>query len=178
MSDVLRPTDYTRKSYTLPSDAYQKYQSATGATLDNNTGLLTISSSQYSNLQPLSFNIGGISYNLSPNGQIWPRSLNTYIGGNAGSIYLIVNDLGSPSGQGLDFIDGQTLLYAFYVYSLSVNAYFGCLFQSAVLQCFRHPQRTCWVCYYPVYQCNNQLRLSSLCALVRLPLFLSCLRTV
>ena len=110
MSDVLRPTDYTHKSYTLPLDAYQTYQSATGATLDSTTGLLTISSSQYSSMQPLSFNIGGTSYNLSPNGQIWPRSLNTYIGGNAGSIYLIVNDLGSPSGEGLDFIDGQTFL--------------------------------------------------------------------
>jgi hypothetical protein len=35
--------------------------------------------------------------------------LNTFIGGTASSIYLIVADVGSPSGSGLDFILGQTL---------------------------------------------------------------------
>ncbi|TFK35981.1 hypothetical protein BDQ12DRAFT_610642, partial [Crucibulum laeve] len=36
------------------------------------------------------------------------------IGGTAGSIYLIVADLGSPSGEGLDFINGMTFLERFY----------------------------------------------------------------
>ena len=54
--------------------------------------------------------IGKESYNLTPNGQIWPRSLNTAIGGTSDSIYLIVNDIGSPSEEGFSFINGYTFL--------------------------------------------------------------------
>ena len=42
------------------------------------------------------------------------RALNTAIGGNANSVYLIVNSLGTPSGEGLDFINGMTFLERFY----------------------------------------------------------------
>ena len=52
------------------------------------------------------------------------RSLNTVIGGNADSIYLIVSDLGGPSGEGLDFINGQSFLERFYsVYGKSFNVF-------------------------------------------------------
>ena len=102
----------------VPTDAFRKYESATGGTLDITTGLLTITSSQYSRLKTLSFKIGGTSYDLSPNAQIWPRSLNTAIGGSANSIYLVVGDIGSPSGSGLDFIDGYTFLYMFFRFSV------------------------------------------------------------
>jgi hypothetical protein len=51
---------------------------------------------------------------LTPNGQIWPRNLNADIGGVSGDIYLIVGDIGSDSGSGLDFINGQTFLERFY----------------------------------------------------------------
>ncbi|KAG8219573.1 aspartic proteinase [Butyriboletus roseoflavus] len=98
----------------LASNAYSAYESATGATYDRNTGLLMFTTAQYDALQNLNFNIGSVTYALTPNGQIWPRALNTYIGGTSGSIYSIVNDLGSPSGQGLDFIDGQSFLERFY----------------------------------------------------------------
>ncbi|KAF8140531.1 aspartic peptidase domain-containing protein [Boletus edulis] len=98
----------------LASNAYTKYQSATGATLDRTTGLLKLTTTQYDALQNLNFNVGAVTYALTPNGQIWPRSLNTYIGGTTGSIYSIVNNLGSPSGQGLDFINGQSFLERFY----------------------------------------------------------------
>ena len=54
------------------------------------------------------------TFELTANAQLWPRSLNTNIGGTAGRIYLIVNDLGSNSGEGLDFINGQTFLERFY----------------------------------------------------------------
>ena len=55
-----------------------------------------------------------VTFGLTPNGQIWPRALNADIGGVAGSIYLIVNDIGTNSGSGLDFINGQTFLERFY----------------------------------------------------------------
>ena len=51
---------------------------------------------------------------MIPNAQIWPRSLNTYIGGSTGVIYSIVNTLGTPSGQGQDFTNGQAFLERFY----------------------------------------------------------------
>lgn len=54
------------------------------------------------------------TYTLTPNGQIWPRSLNTYIGGSSNSIYLVVADIGAPSGKGFDFVNGYTFLERFY----------------------------------------------------------------
>jgi len=39
-----------------------KYQSATGATKDSATGLLTTTEAQFTNLQSLHFNIGGVCY--------------------------------------------------------------------------------------------------------------------
>ena len=40
--------------------------------------------------------------------------LNDQIGGTPDFVYLIVSDLGSNSGQGLDFINGMTFLQRFY----------------------------------------------------------------
>jgi hypothetical protein len=78
------------------------------------TGLLTLTASQFENLQSLFFDIGGVQYELTPNAQIWPRSLNSELGGSAGAIYLVVSDLGTQSGQGLDFINGFSFLQRFY----------------------------------------------------------------
>jgi hypothetical protein len=97
--------------FTLLADAFDAYQKATGGVLDGTTGLLKITSKQYSALKPLDFVVGDQTYSLPPNGQILPRALNTQIGGTRGSIYLIVSDLGTPSGQGLDFINGFAFLY-------------------------------------------------------------------
>ena len=77
----------------LASDAFNKYKSMTGGTMDPNTGLLSITQEQYNNLQNLNFNIGGTTFPMTPNAQIWPRTLNTYIGGSVGSIYLIVGNV-------------------------------------------------------------------------------------
>ncbi|KAH9008776.1 aspartic peptidase A1 [Lactarius hengduanensis] len=98
----------------IATDAFNRYKTATGAVLDGTTGLLKITSTQFSNLQSLFFTAGGISFELTANAQIWPRSLNTLIGGTTGSIYLVVNDIGSPTGSGLDFINGYTFLERFY----------------------------------------------------------------
>jgi len=98
----------------LASNAFSKYQSATGAVADRNTGLLRVTSAQFNKLSNLNFIINGVTFALTPNAQLWPRSLNTDIGGVAGDFYLIVNNLGSPSGEGLDFINGQTFLERFY----------------------------------------------------------------
>lgn len=76
------------------------------------TGLLKLTASEFENLQSLFFVIGGVQYELTPNAQIWPRELNSVLGGSEGNIYLVVSDLGTESGQGLDFISTCfTLLY-------------------------------------------------------------------
>ncbi|OJT05192.1 Polyporopepsin [Trametes pubescens] len=98
----------------IASDAFSAYQTATGGVADNNTGLLKITADQFASLESLFFHIGDNTYEFTPNAQIWPRALNTAIGGDADSIYLIVADLGSNSGEGLDFIDGFTFLERFY----------------------------------------------------------------
>ncbi|KAI0354862.1 acid protease [Trametes cingulata] len=98
----------------LATDAFQAYQRATGATMDNATGLLTLTEQQFANLQSLFFTIGGTTFEFTPNAQIWPRALNSTIGGEEGKIYLVAADLGSPSGQGLDFINGFAFLQRFY----------------------------------------------------------------
>ncbi|KAG1826298.1 aspartic peptidase domain-containing protein [Suillus subaureus] len=98
----------------IATNAYSEYQSATGATEDNATGLLRLTTAKYDDLEDLNFNVGSSTYALTPNGQIWPRALNTYIGGSSDYVYLIVNSIGTPSGEGLDFINGYTFLERFY----------------------------------------------------------------
>ncbi|PAV22065.1 aspartic peptidase A1 [Pyrrhoderma noxium] len=98
----------------LATDGFNKYVRATGAVQDNNTGLLRLTTSQFANLQSLFFTTNGVTYELTANAQAWPRSLNSLIGGNSNSVYLIVNDLGSISGEGLDFINGFAFLERFY----------------------------------------------------------------
>ncbi|KAF9031013.1 acid protease [Hymenopellis radicata] len=109
----------------LATDAYDKYVCATGATFDTNTGLLRITPAQFSKLESLFFNIGDKSYELTANAQIWPRSLNTAIGGTADCVYLIVADLGSPSGEGFDFVNGYTFLERFYSVYDTANSRIG-----------------------------------------------------
>lgn len=47
-------------------DAFATYQNSTGAVLDDATGLLTINSTQFDNLQSLFFNIGNVSLSPKP----------------------------------------------------------------------------------------------------------------
>lgn len=50
---------------------------------------------------------GGTTFEFTANAQIWPRALNSAIGGQEGTIYLIASDIGSNSGSGLDFISAS-----------------------------------------------------------------------
>ncbi|KAG6919007.1 hypothetical protein DXG01_009717 [Tephrocybe rancida] len=98
----------------LASDAFARYRTATGAVLDNTTGLLRITAAQFANLKSLFFTINGVTFEFTANAQLWPRSLNTAIGGRANNIYLIVGNLGTPSGEGFDFVNGFAFLERFY----------------------------------------------------------------
>ena len=65
------------------------------------------------------------TYEFTANAQIWPRALNSVIGGKDDAIYLIVADIGTPSGQGLDFINGYAFLERFYTVYDTTNSRFG-----------------------------------------------------
>ena len=65
------------------------------------------------------------TFELTANAQLWPRSLNTVMGGTSSSIYLIINDLGSNSGEGLDFVNGLAFLERFYAVFDTANKRVG-----------------------------------------------------
>ncbi|KAG1864674.1 aspartic peptidase domain-containing protein [Suillus subalutaceus] len=109
----------------IATDAYTKYKSETGGTVDGATGLLSVSSAKYSALKNLNFHIGSNTYTLTPNAQIWPRSLNTNIGGSSKAIYLIVYDIGTDTGAGFDFVNGYTFLERFYSVFDTTNSRVG-----------------------------------------------------
>ncbi|KAG1842530.1 aspartic peptidase domain-containing protein [Suillus subalutaceus] len=107
------------------SDALSLYQSATGATLDLSIDMFKITSDQYDLLKSLYFTIGGVTFELTPNAQIWPRSLNSVIGGTSDSIYLVIGDTGKSSGSGLDFVSGYCFLERFYSVYDTTNSRIG-----------------------------------------------------
>ncbi|KAG2368403.1 aspartic peptidase domain-containing protein [Suillus spraguei] len=100
----------------IATDAFERYQAATGGTFDLKTGLLSITTDQYNALQPLNFHIGEETLTLTTNAQIWPRSLNDKLPGTGdpNAIYLIVTNIGAPTGRGDDFVLGYTFLQRFY----------------------------------------------------------------
>ncbi|KAG2355623.1 aspartic proteinase [Suillus spraguei] len=109
----------------IATDAFARYKSATDATLDEETGLLTISSAQYNSLKNLDFHIGTETYSLTPNAQIWPHSLNSKIGGSSKGIYLVVNAIGTYPEMGLNFIYRLTFLQCFYSVFDTTNSRVG-----------------------------------------------------
>ncbi|KAJ3477061.1 hypothetical protein NLI96_g10723 [Meripilus lineatus] len=92
--------------------AFGRYKTATGGVIDNATTLLKISPAQFNNLQSLFFTINNVVFEFTANAQLWPRALNTAIGGDENSIYLIIADIGS--GSSFNFINGYTFLERFY----------------------------------------------------------------
>jgi len=104
----------------IATDAFDAYRKATGAKIDHATGLLKVTQAQFKEMKSMFFEIGDVTYELTPNAQIWPRTLNAMLGGAANGIYLITADMGAKSGSGLDFINGFAFLQRFYsVYDTS-----------------------------------------------------------
>ncbi|KAG2075295.1 aspartic peptidase A1 [Suillus decipiens] len=98
----------------LAIDAYERYRAATGGILNPANGLLQIPPRKYRRLRDLQFHIGTRVYRLVPNAQIWPRFLNYSINGGNDDIFLIVKALATPTGSGLDFVNGYPFLQRFY----------------------------------------------------------------
>lgn len=98
----------------LATDAFNVFVKQSGAILDATTGYWTLTSDQFALLSPVVLELNGVKIEIPANALIWPRRLNSQIGGSANAIYLIVGDLGTPSGQGLDFVIGYRVLKRFY----------------------------------------------------------------
>ena len=65
------------------------------------------------------------SVTLNNDAQVWPQHLNAMLGGVANQMYLVVQDIGSLSGGGMDFIIGMTSLQRYYTVFDSTNQRVG-----------------------------------------------------
>jgi len=100
----------------IADDWYTTYQnSIPGAYYDEEyTGLIVIPDSSIPLLQPFDFYIGGTTFTLDPIAQLLPQDQNVAWGGEPGLQYGYIGPLGSPSGEGLDFIIGQKFMERYY----------------------------------------------------------------
>jgi hypothetical protein len=73
---------------------------------------VVIPASSYSKLQNIVFTIGGKAFTLTPSQYILPQDQVSNWGGNTGTYYSLIGDLGT--GNGLDFILGQKFLENYY----------------------------------------------------------------
>ena len=90
-------------------EPYNLYVKEAGGVYDETTGL-RIFEEQYKDLKSLFFTIGGTRFESIPNAQIWPRALNTNIGGQENSIYPAIIDIGTDRAGSLDFMMGIAVL--------------------------------------------------------------------
>ncbi|KAF7964462.1 hypothetical protein HWV62_7411 [Athelia sp. TMB] len=105
----------------ISAKAFAKYEKATGGVVDSATGMLKITAAQFAKLKNLDFKIGTKTFSLIPDAQIWPRALNSAIGGDKNSIYLVVQSFGDDTGVGFEFINGFSFLCAFRLVFRSTN---------------------------------------------------------
>ncbi|CUA69744.1 hypothetical protein RSOLAG22IIIB_08667 [Rhizoctonia solani] len=91
------------------------YRSILGSKIDKSTGLLEIPEESLEKMKDMSFVINGVSYELTPNAQLWPRALNNMAHLNAGKYYSVINVLGNNElDHGINFIIGYVFLQRFY----------------------------------------------------------------
>ncbi|KAH7917858.1 acid protease [Leucogyrophana mollusca] len=110
----------------LADNYFAEYMGAIpGAFLDDNTGLLEIPPSSVADMQPLNFTIGGTVFSMDVAAQLIPEDQNTAWGGEAGKQYGVVANLGSNSGEGLDFIMGQKFMENYYAVFDTLNSRVG-----------------------------------------------------
>ncbi|KAH8102739.1 acid protease [Cristinia sonorae] len=105
---------------------FNAYQAATGGVFDPNVGLLSFTPAQFAALESLFFHINGVTFELTPNAQIFPRQFNTLIGGSQDGIYGIIANLGIPRPVvpvfNSAFVNGMAFLERFYsVYDTANN---------------------------------------------------------
>ncbi|KZV88127.1 family A1 protease [Exidia glandulosa HHB12029] len=99
----------------LSKEAFASYAAQTGAKLDNATGLLSVTEAQFTQMKTLNLVVNGqVTLPITRDAQRWPQALTTAIGGDPKAVYLIIGNLGTSRGSGIDFILGQFFLERFY----------------------------------------------------------------
>ncbi|QRV79816.1 aspartyl protease [Ceratobasidium sp. AG-Ba] len=99
----------TPKAFKVYSD------SLPGSKTDDKTGLLEIPKESVGKMKSLFYIINGVSYEFTPNAQLWPRALNTALGGKADAYYSVVGALSDfEADSGSSFINGYVFLERFY----------------------------------------------------------------
>ncbi|KAF9202349.1 hypothetical protein BGZ49_007478 [Haplosporangium sp. Z 27] len=97
------------------------YNDIPGAKLDNTTGLYTIPKSEISNLEDVTFTIGGNAFTLTPSQYLIPENQLDNFGFSKNLTYSWIADLGD-NDPGLAFILGQKFLENYYsVYDTTNN---------------------------------------------------------
>ena len=113
-----RPLNVNLTEVLLADNFFDVYLHAIpGAKLDSSIGLIQIPPSSISSMQPLNFTIAGTVFSMDVAAQLIPTSQNVAWGGVAGKQYGVVANLGSNSGEGLDFIIGQKFMERYYAVS-------------------------------------------------------------
>jgi len=82
--------------------------------IDSSSGLVRFPKSSLSSVPNLALTIGSVTYNYNKYAQLVEQGLYATFGLSSTYYYSWVNDLGSNSGEGLDFIIGQKFLERFY----------------------------------------------------------------
>ncbi|GAB1527504.1 hypothetical protein RhiTH_010679 [Rhizoctonia solani] len=96
--------------------AFKVYsESLPGSKIDQSTKLLEIPKDSVGKMKSLFFVINGIPYEFTPNAQLWPRTLNTALGGKADAYYSVISPLSDfEADTGSSFINGYAFLERFY----------------------------------------------------------------
>ncbi|KAG8792130.1 hypothetical protein FRC12_007069 [Ceratobasidium sp. 428] len=100
----------------ITPNAFKIYSdSLPGSKMDEKIHLLEIPKESVGKMKSLFFNIGGVSYEFTPNAQLWPRSLNAAIGGKADSYYSVISAISDlEADTGSSFVNGYAFLQRFY----------------------------------------------------------------
>ncbi|CAE6472401.1 unnamed protein product [Rhizoctonia solani] len=112
----------------ITDKAFQKYsESIPGSKIDPSTELLEIPQESIDKMKSLFFYINGISYELTPSAQIWPREFNGLMGGRKeNAYYSVVNSLGNNGGDNtFNFIMGYVFMQRFYTAYDASNSKIG-----------------------------------------------------
>ncbi|CUA70621.1 hypothetical protein RSOLAG22IIIB_09046 [Rhizoctonia solani] len=106
----------------ITHQAFEAYcKSLPGSKIDSSTGLLEIPEASVGKMKSLFFLINKVSYEFTPNAQLWPRKLNGALGGDPDAYYSVIYSLGNLAvNTEIEFINGYAFMERFYTaYDLS-----------------------------------------------------------
>lgn len=109
----------------LDTNVFYKFLQATGAVLDNKTGVPKLPENSCAGLRPISLKYGGGNFDIPVGQYRVPAQDNASIGGDSSKCYLAVGDIGERGSQGLDFILGYNILKHFTVVLDKANSRVG-----------------------------------------------------